>query len=122
MVVHPFHMGRHPADAAFEEGELEILIAVQQAGAEHAGESGHDRKYAGQDPVRKMVLEEVVDNGNCRLKWTAIGTFKRSASAKNCSWSGWSSRFAPAVPLIITAVKPSSRYAPVFGRACRVLQ
>src|SRR5687768_12266198 len=53
-------MGRHPADAAFKEGKLEILVAIQQPGAKNAGQPRHDRKYSRQHAVWKMMLEKLV--------------------------------------------------------------
>src|SRR5215813_6059797 len=56
-------MGGNPTDASFQEGELEILVAVQQTGTEHASEAGHDWEYASQHPIWKVVLKQFVDEG-----------------------------------------------------------
>jgi hypothetical protein len=37
VVVHAFDMGWHPTDTAFEKRKLKIFVAIQKAGAEHAG-------------------------------------------------------------------------------------
>src|SRR5215475_3860082 len=56
-------MSGNPTDTSFQEGELEILVAVQQAGTEDAGEAGHDWEYARQHPIWKVVLKQFVDEG-----------------------------------------------------------
>jgi len=68
VVVHPFHMGGNPTDASFEEGKLEILVTIQEAGTQDAGEAGHDGKYARQHPIRKMVLKKFVDQRKLEAK------------------------------------------------------
>src|SRR5215468_11984430 len=54
-------MSGNPTDASLQEGEFEILVAVQQAGTKHAGKAGHDWEYARQHPIRKVVLKQFVD-------------------------------------------------------------
>src|SRR5215475_13664254 len=54
-------MGGNPTDASFQEGKLEILVPVQQAGTEDAGKASHDWEYASQHPIRKVVLKQFVD-------------------------------------------------------------
>ena len=47
VVVHTLHVRWYPANAAFEKGKFEIPIAIEQAGAKHACQPGHDRQNAG---------------------------------------------------------------------------
>src|SRR5262245_16635411 len=68
VIIHALQMGGNPTDASFQEGKLEIRVAVQKAGTEHAGEPGHDREYAGQDPIRKVVLKQLVDQGKLQAE------------------------------------------------------
>src|SRR5574341_231024 len=68
VIIHALDMGGDPADAAFEEGEFQIFVAIQQPRTEYAGESGHDREYARQDPVGKVVLEQFVDKGKLQAE------------------------------------------------------
>src|ERR1051325_10520054 len=68
MIIHPFDVGGHPADASFQKSKLEVFIAVEQAGAKHAGEPCHNRQDARKHTVRKMVLKEFVDDRELQAK------------------------------------------------------
>src|SRR6266508_883745 len=76
MIVHALNVSWDPTDASFEEGELEIVIAIQEAGTKYARKSRYDRKDTRQHSVGKMMFEEFIDdrklqaevNGNGHLQ------------------------------------------------------
>src|ERR671919_2360752 len=73
MIVHALDVSGHPTDTALEEGELEVLITIQQPGAKNAGQPGHDRKDARQHSVGKMMFEKFIDDGKLQAEVNGNG-------------------------------------------------